>query len=110
MSGQTSKEFGEREICAAVGISRNPGLTNDRDPDSLTALGPQAIVSGAVVVSRTLCGHREMEGCSSSRKRRVDLQEDILIIELIPDMWRTPLGSTVKCHQVSLKGPGLASA
>lgn len=93
-----------------VGISRNPGLTKDRDPYSFTALGSQAIVCCAVVVSRSLCAHREIEVCSSSREYRAIPQGDILIEEFIQDTWRAPLGLTMKCHQVSLKGLGLACA
>lgn len=63
---EESKGFTEREICVAMGISRNPALTNDSELYRLTELGPQAIVSCAIVVSRTFCGHREIEDCSSS--------------------------------------------
>lgn len=94
----------------AMGIGRNPGLTKDRNPYSLTTLGSQAIVCCAVVVSRSLCAHREIEGCSFSTECRAVPQGDILIVELIQDTWRAPLGLTMKCHQVSLKGLGLAHA
>ena len=89
---------------------KNAGLTFDREALGLTALGPEAIVSGTEVVPRVLHRHGDTEGHSSCRQDRPAPQADILVIKFVQDARRTSLGFTGKCHCMSFRNQGPTGA
>lgn len=98
----TSEGLGERELGQECMSGRNPRLTCDSEAHCITPLGPQAIVSCAVVVSRMLCSQRDAERTFFPESLYL-LQKNIFPIKLVYNWERTFQIFAVKCHCVSLK-------
>lgn len=98
-------EAGTRDWRAGVGWgAASPGLTDDSEVHGRAALGTQAVVRGAVVVSRMLCLQRR-EGLRALSGLHLP-DDDFFTKELVQDWERASLGFAGKHHHMSLRNGG----
>ena len=91
------------------GRRRRTGPTCDVEHRHVPALGPQAVV-GLVSMAPTMpCGHRAVEGSSTSRRRQGVPQGNIFLIKPVQNGGRCSLVLTAKLHHVPSQGLGPGS-
>lgn len=82
----------------------SPGLTSHGEVHGQAALGTQAVVRGAVVVSRMLCPQRH-DGLHAPSGLHL-LDDDFFAKELVQDWEGATLGFTGKRHCISFRNRG----